>query len=115
MAKEWAKSFYSSAAWIKCKNAYIDKRIMIDGGLCEVCHNAPGYIVHHKIMLKSDNINKPEISLNHEQLSYECKECHDEHEGHGLNKGKKLLVMFDSTGQPIPLHNESKEDKSPPI
>lgn len=104
MAKEWAKRFYNSKQWYACKNSYKQKRICIDGGLCEVCGENLGYIVHHKIALSPENINNPEISLNHEYLSYECKVCHDEHEGHGIGrKGAGLLVMFDEDGQPFPL------------
>ena len=110
MAKEWAKSFYKSKRWQQCRDSYIAQRRLIDGGLCEVCHNAVGYIVHHKIMLSPDNINDPEIALNHDNLSYECKDCHDTHEGHGIgNHGVGLLVRFDENGQPFPIPD------SPPI
>lgn len=103
MAKKWAKSFYKSKAWIRCRNSYIKKRIKIDGGLCEVCHEAAGYMVHHKIILTPENISNPEVSLNHDLLSYECKTCHDEHEGHGISKrGAGLIVTFDENGQPVP-------------
>lgn len=103
MAQEWAKSFYKSTAWIKCRKAYIDERTLIDGGLCEECKKNPGYIVHHKITLTQDNINNPEISLNHEHMKYVCKDCHDMYDGHGLNKGIKPLCVFDDNGQPISL------------
>ena len=104
MAKVWAKSFYKSKAWQRCRESYIAERIMIDGGLCEVCHNNLGYIVHHRTHLTPDNINNPEIALKHDNLSYECKECHDKHEGHGIgNKGMRLLVIFNADGQPVPL------------
>lgn len=108
MAKEWAKAFYKSKRrWIRCKDAYIEKRIAIDGGLCEECHEKPGYIVHHKIMLTEANINNPDISLNEDYLEYVCKDCHDMFEGHGLNKGIKPLCRFDKDGQPIPIEKYS--------
>ena len=104
MAKEWAKNFYKSKAWQRCRDSYIADRTMIDGGLCEVCCKKLGYIVHHKIHLTPVNINNPEIALNHKNLSYECKECHDKHDGHGIgNKKTKLLVGFGADGQPVPL------------
>lgn len=102
MAKDFAKSFYNSAKWNKCKDSYIAKRIMIDGGLCEECHDRVGYIVHHKVKLTAANISNPDISLNHDNLEYVCKQCHDEFEGHGLhNHSKKLLFAFDENGQPV--------------
>ena len=101
MAKEFAKSFYDSAAWKKCRAAYIAERIIIDGGLCEKCHLQPGFIVHHKIMLTPDNINNPDITLNHANLAYECKECHDREEAHAFIKHSCLLVCFDDNGDVI--------------
>ena len=77
MAQEFAKAFYRSKKWQKCRNAYIAKRINVDGGLCEECHDSIGYIVHHKIMLSETNINDPMISLNENYLEYVCKKCHD--------------------------------------
>ena len=62
--KKWAEKFYNSKKWKCCRNAYISERILIDGGLCEVCGESTGYIVHHKISLDSSNINNPEIALN---------------------------------------------------
>ncbi len=48
MAQEWAKAFYRSRRWLRCRDAYIKDRILADGGLCEECHDRPGYIVHHR-------------------------------------------------------------------
>jgi len=98
--KDFAKSFYQSKAWKKCRQAYISKRMGIDGGLCEVCGVEQGYIVHHVIPLTEENINNPVITLNHLNLKYECKQCHDEEEGHYLDgKGiKRPLCLFDEEG-----------------
>ena len=111
--KEWAKSFYKSQAWIKCRNAYIRQRIGIDGGICEECKDNQGYIVHHKTMLTKENINDPEVSLNHDNLEFVCKECHDEFEGHGVGrKAPKPLVIFDATGMPIRMRARTCESDS---
>ena len=103
MAKEYAQAFYHSKRWKDCRRAYINNRIMIDGGVCEKCHDRLGYIVHHKVNITPDNITDPDITLNWDNLSWECKVCHDAEEGHGLNKKAALLVAFDASGQPIPL------------
>ena len=73
MAKEWAISFYNSKAWKDCRSSYISSVF----GLCERCEST-GYIVHHKEHLTPNNINNPNISLNHDNLEYLCKRCHDE-------------------------------------
>lgn len=102
MAKEFAKAFYNSKAWIKCKNSYIQQRVMVDGGMCEECHTNIGYIVHHRIALTENNITNPDIALNHDNLEYVCKDCHDQFDGHGLGHKKvQPLFTFDSNGQPI--------------
>ena len=99
--KDFAKAFYQSRQWKDCRAAYIAARIQIDGGMCEVCHENPGYIVHHKTKLTPENIHDPSVALNPDLLSYECKACHDAHEGHGLNKAKPLRCAFDAEGQPV--------------
>lgn len=105
MAKAWAKWFYNSDPWHRCRDGYIQERIRIDGGMCEVCRVKLGYIVHHKITLTPENIRDPDISLNWENLSYECAQCHNEHEGHGLRRTRKrrnvLVCVFDDEGNPV--------------
>lgn len=103
MAREFAKAFYKSKQWQQCRRAYIAKRRLLDGGLCETCHLEPGYIVHHKIVLTPENIQDPEVALNPRYLAYECKACHDLHEGHGVGHGRPALCGFDFNGEPVDL------------
>ncbi len=100
MAKKWAESFYKSNAWRRCRGAYIAERIAIDGGVCEVCREQPGYIVHHIKPLTPKNINNPDIALSFSNLRYDCKECHDREEVHAFVTHKKGRCVFDSSGQP---------------
>lgn len=106
MAKPWAKRFYRSAAWLQCRDGYIQERVNIDGGVCEVCRERLGYIVHHKIPLTPENVLDPDISLNWEYLSYECKECHDLHEGHGVVRRAEPVCVFDADGNPVGIKPE---------
>ena len=71
------KEFYKSGAWKRARQAYIDMRQSIDGGLCEVCGMEPGKIVHHTIWLDDINCNDPDISLNTDRFLYECQTCHN--------------------------------------
>lgn len=105
MAKEFAKAFYNSKAWKRCRDSFVSERIRIDGGVCMECKTEQGYIVHHKIVLTEDNIHDPMIALNHRNMMYVCKSCHDQYEGHGVGgHGKvKPLCIFDADGQPISL------------
>ena len=100
MAKEWAKSFYSSKEWKECRVAYID---MVDG-MCERCLEKekvnPGYIVHHKNHLTPDNINDPEVTLNFDELEYLCLDCHNEE--HGVGSSKEVTregLIFNKHGE----------------
>ena len=74
---EETKGFYKTAAWLKCREAYI-KSV---GGLCERClaegKIVPGYIVHHKIHLTPFNVTDPSITLNFDNLEYLCHDCHN--------------------------------------
>lgn len=103
MAHEYARPFYNSRAWTSCRESYIASRIKADGGLCEACHQRIGYIVHHKIMIDESNVNDVNITLNHENLQYVCKPCHDRMENHFVKRRGGLIreVFFDENGQPI--------------
>lgn len=97
--KPWAEWFYKSKAWKDCRKAYVSNRVAIDGGLCEMCQEAKGYIVHHVIELNPININDPFISLNHDNLQYVCLKCHNKHH---RPCGVKREFYFDENGQLIP-------------
>lgn len=85
------KGFYKTAAWKKCRAAYI-KSV---GGLCERCRAkgliVPGYIVHHKTHLTPMNISDPSISLGFDNLEYLCFDCHNaEHFATGKDKRYRI-------------------------
>lgn len=93
MAMDFARSFYKSKAWQKCRAAYIISVF----AMCERCPD-PGYIVHHKVYLNPANINDPMISLNHDLLEYLCINCHNK-EHHGSHEEVTADgLMFDSNG-----------------
>lgn len=71
------KEFYRTQAWRRARRDYIAHRIAADGGMCEVCGQEPGRMVHHKIWLDDVNCNDPEISLNPQNFLYECQTCHN--------------------------------------
>jgi len=90
VAQEWAKAFYKSGAWLKCRAAYIQSVF----GLCEKC-GRPGWIVHHKIKLTPGNINDPNVTLNWDNLEYLCQDCHNREHGGGSTADG---LMFDERG-----------------
>ncbi|WP_227397336.1 HNH endonuclease [Jeotgalibacillus aurantiacus] len=90
-----AKRFYNSRAWRKCRAAYI-KSVF---GICEKC-GKPGYIVDHIIEINIDNINDPDITLNHNNLQYLCLKCHNKktfkkqyavEDGYGFDENGDLI------------------------
>ena len=103
MAKEFARGFYDSKEWRRCRKSFVASRRKIDGGMCQRCKERMGYIVHHRIPLTPDNINNAFVSLNHDNLEYVCKPCHDREEGHFLyREEKKSRYAFDTYGNPVP-------------
>lgn len=107
MAKEFAKSFYNSKAWKRCRDGYLAKRVGEDGGLCEECHERPGEELHHIKELRLDNVGNADITLNHDNLMWLCKDCHftkhKEAAFKQLSKRRRILkdgVWFDLEGQP---------------
>ncbi len=77
MAKDYAKSFYNSNAWQKCRAAFILERTRIDGGLCQHCRKNLGYIVDHVKEITPGNITNTDITLNQNNFQYLCLACHN--------------------------------------
>ena len=99
--REFARGFYKSKAWQRCRAGYIAFRRGVDGGMCEICHDVPGYIVHHKQHITSHNINDPDVTLNWSNLQYVCKHCHDVEHGY-CEQSQPSRVQFDADGNPLP-------------
>ena len=74
--KEYAKEFYSSKTWQRCREGY-RKSV---GGLCERClkqgRYTPGVIVHHKVHITPENIDDPNVTLDWRNLELVCRDCH---------------------------------------
>lgn len=101
MAREFARKFYRSTAWLKCREAVFKR----DFGLCVKC-GAAGEEVHHKEHITPKNINNPNITLNANNLETLCKDCH--HKAHGRNQFTEHNeveegLMFDSSGNLVEL------------
>lgn len=109
MAQAFAKAFYKSTKWRKCRAAFVASRVNIDGGLCQICRDAPGYIVHHKVWLTPENITDPDIALNPANFLYVCHDCHNKIENDGGN-----LYYFDENGQPQPADKANASGATPP-
>lgn len=71
------KQFYKTKAWQRARKNYIEQRLLIDGGICEVCGKDFGKIVHHKVWLNDERANDPSIALNPDNFRYECQTCHN--------------------------------------
>lgn len=101
MAKEYSRPFYNSPEWSACRQAYIAKRVKIDGGMCEECHQRIGLIVHHKKAIDESNISDVNVTLNHDNLEFVCKKCHDRFPDHFVRtKDREIRYEFDKFGQP---------------
>ena len=76
--RAFAKAFYGSVAWQRCRDAYASSV----GGLCERCLRRglynPGEIVHHTTELTPENISDVRISLGWDNLELVCRDCHAE-------------------------------------
>lgn len=95
MAREFAKEFYNSREWKKCRAGYKSSV----NYLCERC-DQPGVIVHHKKTLTPKNINDPYITLGWDNLELLCQECHNRE--HMLKySSTREDVMFDENGDLI--------------
>lgn len=95
MAQEFARPFYKSRAWQKCRESYIKRA----GGLCEEClaqgQYTPGTEVHHIQELTPDNIGDPAVTLNYDNLRLLCHNCHSAHH----HRRQRRYVVDPSTGR----------------
>lgn len=102
------KSFYKSAKWQTArKNA-----LMRDKYLCVLCAKegkiTPADVVHHIEHLTEENVDKPEIALNHENLISLCADHHSmvhkgEHaKGRIFQEEHPYNYTFDANGMLIP-------------
>ncbi|MGL5243556.1 MAG: HNH endonuclease [Sarcina sp.] len=94
MAKEYARNFYKSTEWIKCRNGFMKSKNYI----CERCRGV-AYIVHHKKHITPFNIQDPNITLNWDNLQAVCVDCHNALHGNG--NASIPGVSFDANGNLI--------------
>lgn len=92
--EKYAEKFYKSKAWQNCRASYI-KHV---GGLCERClaqgRVEPAEVVHHKIYIDPVSINRPEITLNWDNLEALCWACHEQE-----HKGRRKRYTVDAAGR----------------
>ncbi len=73
--------------------------------MCEVCGKRLGYIVHHVKEINPNNIDSANITLNHNNLMWVCKKCHDDihyKELYGKEK-REERYYFNDKGEVEPL------------
>lgn len=79
--QSWAETFYKSTAWQRCRALAIKR----DSYLCQDCLRlgriTPAEEVHHIQPLTPENIRRPEVTLNLENLVSLCRECHKARHG----------------------------------
>lgn len=97
--KDFVENFYNRRAWHMCRASFISERIEIDGGMCQRCHDRPGYIVHHIVELTPENWQDPEIALNHANLEFLCLQCHNQE--HDVFRPAPRKVFFDDDGNVV--------------
>lgn len=98
MAKDFAKSFYSSKLWQDCRKEVLRRDLYT----CAHCY-ARAQEVHHVIELTPDNIDDMNIALNPDNLVSLCHSCHDK-----ITKGFTGDIqdgyVFSDDGNVIPAH-----------
>ena len=92
-----ADRFYHSKEWKACRKYYIEKRRLVDGGMCEHCQGRLGQHLDHITELDIATLSDPMIALNHDNLQWLCQPCHT---AKTFSKEKRR-VLFDEEGQPI--------------
>lgn len=94
MAHDYAKSFYASKEWVKCRTGFMQSKHYI----CERCGDTAA-ICHHKKYISPQNINDPNITLNWDNLEALCQTCHNQE--HHSSQICVSGLAFDSKGNLI--------------
>lgn len=101
----FAKKFYNSKAWKRCREGYINS--LNNGGMCEHCEKkgklVHGYILDHIEEININNIDNPDITLNWDNLQYLCLSCHNKKT---FKKSEPTIpdgFYFNSEGRLVPL------------
>lgn len=94
MAHDYAKSFYTSKKWVKCRIGYM----LSQNYICERCGGV-AVICHHKTYITPQNIDDPNITLNWDLLEALCQDCHNEE--HHTSPITQDGLQFDEDGNLI--------------
>lgn len=98
MSKDYAKAFYTSKEWIKCRIGYM----LSQNYICERC-GGTAKICHHKVYITPANIDNPNITLNWKNLESLCQDCHNEE--HQKAPITQEGLSFDEEGNIIQKYN----------
>lgn len=99
MARDFAKAFYASTAWKKCRRAYL-----FEHPYCERCLKmnivTPAEHVHHKQYIDTpEKIKNPLLTLNYDNLEALCEPCHSKE--HNAQSQIRDGLFFDENGNII--------------
>ena len=91
--RQTARQFYNSHAWLRCKEAYLEKM----NHLCERCLAKGKYetadIVHHKVYLTDENYGDQELMFGFDNLECLCIACHNDE--HKTNRERRRWQFID--------------------
>jgi len=106
MARDFAKSFYKSSAWLRNRKLYMQQPVDTPFGIvppymCERCYAngelVPAKVVHHVTHLSPQNINDPNVTLSFANFQRLCQDCHAiVHSGQ-----EPTRAVFDASGNVI--------------
>ena len=86
--KKRRERFYKDITWMDCSDSYRKAH-----PLCERCLKkhviSPSEETHHKIKLTPENIDRPEIVLNWDNLEALCRDCHKKEHGQERKEKKQ--------------------------
>ena len=103
MAKDFSRTFYSSAEWEHAREAVLTR----DAHLCQHClaqgEITPAVMVHHIIELTPENISDPSVATDPDNLVSLCDRCHKKAHGWIRKGATRQGLAFDSDGNLISL------------
>jgi 5-methylcytosine-specific restriction endonuclease McrA len=101
MSREYAYALYHSKAWQHIREQALER----DHRLCQRCLKqgrvTPAVIVHHIVHVSPANVSDPKVTLNLDNLTCLCRECHAIVHGFDHTSTRED-VTFDADGNLVP-------------
>lgn len=112
-ARDFSRHIYHSARWASLQKLAMERTETTTGMcppfMCERCYKhgilKPAKVVHHITFITPENVNDPSVTLNLDNLTRLCQDCHAAVHSSDPDAGPKRY-RFDEHGNMVPNEDQ---------